>query len=85
LLFAATSLPASAHHEKSNQSADPNGISIPSLLHGQMEVIANNLSAIRELAERQEPTDPVMRRLQGFMNTQSPRVFLGMVPEKSDR
>ncbi len=36
-----------------------------------MAVIADNLSAIRALADAQFPTDPLMRRLQGYVNLQS--------------
>lgn len=80
VLFAATPLPAWAHREKSSRSSAPEGISIPSLSHGQMQVIAANLSAIRDLAERQDPTDLTMRRLQDFVNLQAFACLWGMVP-----
>jgi hypothetical protein len=79
-MFAAASPPAWAHHAPSGQSTDAIGISIPSLSHGQMRVIANNLSAIQDLAERQDPSDLVMRRLQDFVNLQYFACLWGMVP-----
>ena len=45
-----------------------------------MQVIADNLSAIRDLADRQEPTDLTMRRLQDFVNLQSFACLWGLVP-----
>jgi hypothetical protein len=79
-MFAAAALPASAHHARSNQSVAPDGISIPSLSHGQMQVIAQNLSGIQDLAARQDPTNLAMRRLQDFVNLQHFACFWGMVP-----
>jgi hypothetical protein len=80
VLFVAALLPAWAHHQRNYQSASPNGISIPSLSHGQMQVIAANLSAIRDLAERQDPTDLAMRRLRDFVSLQEFACFRGVVP-----
>ena len=78
LLCAATS--AAAHR---TTPADPkaDGVSIPSLTHGQMTVIAHNLSAIRALADAQFPTDPTMRRLQGYVNLQSFACLWGLAPD----
>ena len=45
-----------------------------------MQVIAANLPAIRDLAERQDPTDLTMRRLQDFVNLQEFACLWGMVP-----
>lgn len=45
-----------------------------------MQVIAANLSAIQDLAERQDPTDLTMRRLQDFVNLQKFACLWGMVP-----
>ena len=45
-----------------------------------MQVIADNLWAIRDLADRQEPTDLTMRRLQDFVNLQSFACLWGLVP-----
>jgi hypothetical protein len=52
----------------------------PSLSHGQMRVNADNLPAIQDLAERQDPSDLVMRRLQDFVNLQHFACLWGMVP-----
>ena len=79
-MFAEAALPAWAHHARSNQSAAPDGISIPSLSHGQMQVIADNLSGIQDLAARQDPTDLAMRRLQDFVNLQHFACLWGIVP-----
>ena len=45
-----------------------------------MQVIAANLSAIQDLAERQDPTDLTMRRLQDFVNLQKFACLWGVVP-----
>jgi hypothetical protein len=45
-----------------------------------MAVIADNRAAILDLAARQIPTDPTMRRLQGFINLQFFDCMWGMVP-----
>ena len=79
LLLAATTS-TWAHREKGDRAAAPNSISIPSLTHGQMMVIAENLSAIRALAAAQFPTDPVMRRLEGFVNLQTFACLWGLAP-----
>jgi hypothetical protein len=80
LLFLAPTPPASAHREGSVQTNSKDGISIPSLSHGQMAVIANNRAAILDLAERQSPTDPVMRRLESFVNLQYFACLWGLAP-----
>lgn len=74
------STPALAHRERSNGAAPPDALSIPSLTHGQMNVIANHLADIAALAEAQTPTDSTMRRLQGFVNLQSFVCLWGRVP-----
>jgi hypothetical protein len=79
-LLAAASNPALAHRETTDRAAPLDGISIPSLTHGQMKVISDNLAAIRELADAQFPTDPVMRRLQGYVNLQSFACLWGLMP-----
>ena len=80
LILAAMARPAWAHRERISRSSAPQGISIPSLSHGQMQVIAANLSAIRKLAERQDPTDLTMRRLKDFLNLQEFACLWGLVP-----
>jgi hypothetical protein len=71
---------AAEAHRIGPPNAAPDGISIPSLTHGQMAVIARNLSAIRALADAQFPTDPLMRRLQGYVNLQSFACLWGLAP-----
>ena len=80
LALLAAPWPSSAHRLKPDQTAAPGGVSIPSLTHGQMKVIADNLTAIRALADAQFPTDPGMRRLQGFVNLQSFACLWGLAP-----
>jgi hypothetical protein len=45
-----------------------------------LAVIADNRGAILDLAARQIPTDPIMRRLQSFINLQFFDCMWGMVP-----
>jgi hypothetical protein len=79
LLTGADSFPAEAHRQRTEGLA-VDGISIPSLTHGQMAVIADNLSAIRSLADQESPGDLVMRRLRDYTNLQSFACLWGMVP-----
>ncbi len=80
VFFGASSIPAWAHREATGRSAPADSISIPNLSHGQMAVIADNRAAILGLAARQIPTDPTMRRLEGFINLQFFDCMWGMVP-----
>ena len=84
LLFLAPASRAFAHHEGSAQTTAKDGISIPSLSHGQMAVIANNRAAILDLAARQTPTDPEMRRLESFVNLQYFSCLWGLAPGALD-
>ena len=79
-MFAATH-PASAHRQRTSGFVAPQGISIPSLSHGQMQVIAANLPAIRDLADREDPTDLTLRRLQDFVNLQRFACLWAWFPE----
>ena len=79
-MIAAALSPAWAHRETTGREAPPESISIPNLSHGQMAVIADNRSAILDLAARQMPTDPAMRRLEAFINLQFFDCFWGLVP-----
>ena len=72
--------PAWAHREPTGREAPADSISIPNLSHGQMAVIANNRTAILDLAARQIPTDPTLRRLEGFINLQFFDCLWGWVP-----
>lgn len=75
-------LPASvlAHSSGVARAVPEDGLVIPGILHEQMTVIADNLPAIRAVADRQIPTDRVMRQLQGFVNFQSFACMWGIVP-----
>jgi hypothetical protein len=78
LLLAGAS-PARAHHRDAANTALA-GISIPSLMHNQMGVIASNRIAILDLANRQIATDARLRRLQTFINLQFFVCMWGIVP-----
>jgi hypothetical protein len=80
LMFVVAAAPAWAHREATGRQAPADSISIPNLSHGQMAVIANNRAAILELAARQIPTDPTMRRLESFINLQFFDCMWGMAP-----
>jgi hypothetical protein len=79
-MVVATSSPAWAHREATGRAAPAESISIPNLAHGQMAVIADNRTAILDLAAQQMPTDPTMRRLEAFINLQFFDCFWGLVP-----
>ncbi len=79
-LLAAPMSSASAHHLGVAHSEPAKGLSIPNLSHGQMAVIAANRSAILRLASEQTLTDPVMRRLQGYINLQTFACMWGIIP-----
>jgi hypothetical protein len=83
LLLVVGASPARAHHRDAANAA-PVGISIPSLMHNQMGVIANNRTAILDLAKRQITTDPPMRRLQTFINLQFFACMWGIMPGSRD-
>lgn len=80
LLCLDAAAPAWAHHQGTSRAAPADGISIPTISHGQMVVLADNRAAIMALAERQFPTDRVMRRLQGFINIQFSVCLWGLMP-----
>jgi hypothetical protein len=71
---------ASAHHRSTQQALIAGGIRVPSLTHGQMEVIATNKAAILGLAERQAHADDVLKRLLNFVNIQFSFCLWGLVP-----
>jgi hypothetical protein len=52
-----------AHRTGAHNGPPPDGISIPSLTHGQMAVISDNLSAIRALASARIGDDMTTWRL----------------------
>lgn len=79
LLFAlGHSVPAAAHHLK--HEGPVKGIAIPAIGHGEMPVYAKYRAAILGLAARQPTTDPVLRRLSGFVSLQYFACFYGLVP-----
>jgi hypothetical protein len=80
MLLLAPSVPASAHRQATDHEAPVGGISIPNIVHGQMAIIAAHKAAILDLAERQIPTDPTMRRLQSFINLQFFTCMWGIIP-----
>ena len=72
--------PGEAHRVSTRNGPPPDGISIPSLTHGQMAVIGDNLSAIRTLAESRIGFDMTTWRLQDYLNLQSFACLWGVVP-----
>ena len=73
--------PRSEGHRISRRSgASVEGIAIPSLTHGQMAVISNNLSAIRSLASGRIGFDMTTWRLEDYLNLQSFACLWGLVP-----
>ena len=70
LLMLAAS-PSEAHRISTRSGPPPQGVSIPSLTHGQMAVIANNLPAIRALASARIGFDLTTWRLEDYLNLQS--------------
>ncbi len=84
LLMATSTAPCWAHHRGVAHAGPVQGLAIPNLSHGQMAVIAANRAAILELAARQSPTDPMMTRLEGYINLQSFACMWGLVPGTLD-
>jgi hypothetical protein len=72
--------PSEAHRIAASGGPPPTGIAIPSLTHGQMAVIADNLSSIRALAGSQIGLDMTMWRLEDYLNLQSFACLWGVVP-----
>ncbi len=72
--------PSQAHRTSTRQGPPPDGVSIPSLTHGQMRVISDNLSAIRALADERIGFDMTTWRLQDYLNLQSFACLWGVVP-----
>jgi hypothetical protein len=79
LLMFGTS-PGEAHRIFRRDGPPPEGLSIPSLTHGQMAVISENLSAIRTLAAARIGFDMISWRLEDYLNLQSFACFWGLVP-----
>jgi hypothetical protein len=68
-----------AHRTGAHNGPPPDGISIPSLTHGQMAVISDNLSAIRALASARIGDDMTTWRLEDYLNLQSFTCLWGWV------
>ena len=78
-MLAATSL-SHAHRISTRSGPPPEGISIPSLTHGQMVVIRDNLPAIKALASARLGFDLTTWRLEDYLNLQSFACLWGIVP-----
>jgi hypothetical protein len=72
--------PSEAHRISTRSGPPPEGISIPSLTHGQMAVISDNLPAIRALANSRIRFDMTTWRLEDYLNLQSFACLWGVVP-----
>jgi hypothetical protein len=72
--------PGEAHRISMRSGPPPEGISIPSIIHGQMAVISNNLSAIRALANSRIGFDMTTWRLEDYLNLQSFACLWAIVP-----
>jgi hypothetical protein len=72
--------PSEAHRISTRSGPPPAGISIPSLTHGQMAVIRDNLPAIRALASARLGFDLTTWRLEDYLNLQSFACLWGVVP-----
>ena len=80
MVLALWTLPAGAHRISSRDGPAPDGIAIPSLTHGQMAVISDNLSSIRALASARIGFDMTTWRLEDYLNLQSFACLWGIVP-----
>jgi hypothetical protein len=72
--------PSEAHRILTHRGPPPAGVPIPSLTHGQMAVIHDNLSAIRALASARLGFGLTTWRLEDYLNLQSFACLWGMVP-----
>jgi hypothetical protein len=72
--------PSEAHRIPTRSGPSPAGVSIPSLTHGQMVVIRDNLPAIRALAADRLGFDLTTWRLEDYLNLQSFACLWGIVP-----
>jgi hypothetical protein len=71
---------AQAHRISTRSGPPPAGVSIPSLTHGQMALIRDNLPAIRALASARLGFDLTTWRLEDYLNLQSFACLWGIVP-----
>jgi hypothetical protein len=79
-LFMLGTSPSHAHRISTRGGPPPVGVSIPSLTHGQMTVISDNLPAIRALASSRVGFDMTTWRLEDYLNLQSFACLWGVVP-----
>jgi hypothetical protein len=79
-LFILGSSPSHAHRMSTRSGPPPEGVSIPSLTHGQMAVIRDNLPAIKALASARLGFDLTTWRLEDYLNLQSFACLWGIVP-----
>ena len=79
-LVVIASSPSHAHRISTRSGPRPAGVSIPSLTHGQMLVIRDNLPAIRTLASARLGFDLTTWRLEDYLNLQSFACLWGIVP-----
>jgi hypothetical protein len=79
-LVVLASSPSQAHRISTRSGPPPEGVSIPSLTHGQMAVIRDNLPAIRALASSRVGFDMTTWRLEDYLNLQSFACLWGVVP-----
>ena len=79
-LFMLAASPSQAHRISTRDGPPPAGVSIPSLTHGQMAVIRDNLPAIRALASARLGFDLTTWRLEDYLNLQSFACLWGVVP-----
>ena len=79
-LFMLGASPSDAHRISTRSGPRPEGISIPSLTHGQMVVIRDNLPAIRALAGDRLGFDLTTWRLEDYLNLQSFACLWGIGP-----
>jgi hypothetical protein len=70
--------PAFAHHALSDGPIV--GLAIPAIAHGEMSVVARYRKQVLDLAARQAVTDPIFRKLSGFVSLQYFACFWGLVP-----
>ena len=79
-LFMFGASPGEAHRISTRNGPQPKGVSIPSLTHGQMAVISDNLTAIRALASARIGFDMTTWRLEDYLNLQSFACLWGVAP-----
>jgi hypothetical protein len=72
--------PSEAHRIARSDGPPPDGIAIPSLTHGQMAALAENLASIRALADARIGFDMTAWRLEDYLNLQSFACLWGLVP-----